>query len=94
MKSFQPKPADAPRDDDPGSSSGPDTATKDHPAPTQPETDPMPHPTRQNRNAEVDFRGEKRSNATHASTPDPDARLYKKSQGIGAMLCFFGHALM
>ena len=54
----------------------------------------MPHPTRQNRNAEVDFRGEKRSNATHASTTDPDARLYKKSQGIGAMLCFFGHALM
>jgi len=38
--------------------------------------------------------GEKRSNATHASTTDPDARLYKKSPGTGAMLCFMGHALM
>jgi hypothetical protein len=54
----------------------------------------MPRPTRQNRNAEVDFRGEKRSNATHASTTDPDARLYRKSPGTGAMLCFIGHALM
>ncbi|RBP77749.1 hypothetical protein DFO80_1549 [Rhodobacter sp. 140A] len=47
-----------------------------------------------NRNAEVDFRGEKRSNATHASITDPEARLYKKSPGTGAMLCFIGHALM
>ena len=94
MKSFQPKAADAPRDDDPGSPPGPDTATKDYPAPTEPETDPMPQPTRPNRHAEVEFRGEKRSNATHASTTDPDARLYKKSPGTGAMLCFMGHALM
>lgn len=35
--------------------------------------------TSRNRNAEVDFKGEKHSNATHASTTDPDARLYKKS---------------
>ncbi|SMO98258.1 Transposase DDE domain-containing protein [Paracoccus laeviglucosivorans] len=42
----------------------------------------------------VDFRGERRSNATHVSTTDPDARLYKKSPGTGAMLCFIGHALM
>jgi hypothetical protein len=54
----------------------------------------MPRDRHQNRNAEVDFRGEKRSNATHASTTDPDARLYKKSPGTGAMLCFMGHALM
>ena len=54
----------------------------------------MPQPTRQNRNAEVDFRGAKWSNATHASTTDPDARIYKKSPGTGAMLCFMGHALM
>ena len=57
-------------------------------------SDPMPRPTRQSRNTEVDFRGERRSNATHASTTDPDARLYKKSPGTGAMLCFIGHALM
>ena len=40
------------------------------------------------------LRGEKRSNATHASITDPEARLYKKSPGTGAMLCFIGHALM
>ena len=46
------------------------------------------------RNAEVDFRGQKRSNATHASVTDPEARLYKKSAGTGATLCFIGHTLM
>ena len=46
------------------------------------------------RNAEVDFRGEKRSNATHASTTDPDALLYRKSAGTGAKLCYMGHVLM
>jgi len=33
------------------------------------------------RNVEVDFKGEKRSNETHASTTDPDARLYRKGSG-------------
>jgi transposase len=94
MKSFQPKAGDTPPDGDPGSPPGPDTTAEDHPKPTEPETDAMPRPSRQNRNAEVDFRGEKRSNVTHASTTDPDARLYKKSPGTGAMLCFIGHALM
>ena len=42
----------------------------------------MPRNTKPHRNAEVDFKGEKRSNVTHASITDPDARLYKKSQGI------------
>lgn len=46
------------------------------------------------RNAERDFHGEKRSNATHASTTDPDARLYKKAQGQAAKLCHMGHLLM
>ena len=54
----------------------------------------MTRPARRDRNAEVDFRGERRSNATHASTTDPDARLYRKSPGTGAMLCFMGHTLM
>ena len=54
----------------------------------------MPRTTKPHRNAEVDFKGAKRSNATHASTTDPDARLYKKSPGTGATLCFMGHALM
>ena len=92
MKSFQPKAGDAPPDDDPGSPPGPATPTEDQPQAT--ETDPMPRPNRSSRNAEVDFRGEKRTNITHASTTDPDARLYKKSPGTGAMLCFIGHALM
>jgi transposase len=46
------------------------------------------------RNAERDFRGEKRSNETHASTTDPDARLYRKSNGQPSRLCFMGHLLM
>src|SRR6478736_6750091 len=39
------------------------------------------------RNGERDFRGEKRSNETHASTTDPDAWLYKKAEGQAAKLC-------
>lgn len=46
------------------------------------------------RNTPVDFRGEKRSNATHASRTDPDAMLYKKGPGMEAKLCFIGHGLM
>src|SRR5688500_16499343 len=46
------------------------------------------------RNAEADFYGEKRTNDTHASTTDPDARLYKKGKGKEAKLCFMGHGLM
>jgi transposase len=46
------------------------------------------------RNAERDFRGQRRKNDTHASTTDPDARLYKKGSGKSARLCFMGHALM
>jgi transposase len=42
----------------------------------------------------VDFHGEKRSNATHQSRTDPDARLYKKGAGQAARLCYVGHAVM
>jgi transposase len=96
MKSFQPKADAAP----PGERDGPgvpppppsDTATAE---PTHSdEPDPMPQPTSKNRNAEVDFHGQKRSNATHASVTDPEARLYRKSPGTGAALCFMGHTLM
>ena len=45
------------------------------------------------RNAERDFHGEKRSNASHASTTDPDARLYRKGNGRESKLCYMGHAL-
>lgn len=46
------------------------------------------------RNPEVDFRNQKRTNDTHASVTDPAARLYKKSKGQQAKLCYMGHALM
>lgn len=46
------------------------------------------------RNAERSFHKEKRSNETHQSTTDPDARLYKKGDGQPAKLCYMGHALM
>ena len=92
MKSFQPK-APAATPEQPGG---------DPPAPPAP---PAPETTAQTetktedqlmkeRNAEVDFHGQKRSNATHASTSDPEARLYKKGKGKEAKLCFMGHALM
>lgn len=46
------------------------------------------------RNRLADFHGKKRSNATHHSTTDPDARLYRKGPGMEAKLCFIGHGLM
>jgi transposase len=45
-------------------------------------------------NPTVDFRGQPRSNATHASATDPDARLYKKSRRGEARLGYLGHVLM
>src|SRR5499426_3224168 len=46
------------------------------------------------RNGERDFHGEKRSNETHASTTDPDARLYCKGRGQPAKLAYLGHVLV
>ena len=46
------------------------------------------------RNGERNFHKEKRSNETHASTTDPDARLYRKADGRESRLCFMGHVLM
>jgi transposase len=46
------------------------------------------------RNAERNFHKEKRSNETHESTTDPEARLYRKGDGQPAKLCYMGHALM
>ena len=46
------------------------------------------------RNAERGFHKEKRSNETHASMTDPEARLYKKGDGQPAKLSYMGHALM
>jgi transposase len=46
------------------------------------------------RNPSRDFHGHPRSNATHQSTTDPDARLYKKARGREAQLGYLGHVLM
>jgi transposase len=51
-------------------------------------------PPGRGRNGGRDFRGEPRTNDTHVSTTDPDARLYRKGPGKEARLCFIGHALM
>jgi transposase len=53
-------------------------------------TDPPPP----GRNSEQDFHGEKRSNTTHESTTDPEARLYRKSQAAPAKMAYLGHLLM
>lgn len=93
-KSFQPKAVDTPPDDDPRGLPELDIAAEVYPRQPSSETAPTLRPDRQSCNAKVDYRVEKRSNATPVSTTDPDARLYKKSPGTGAMLCFIGHALM
>ena len=96
MKSFQQKDsAPPPHDDDPGGPPPPaDEPSANTDQPQQTETQSMPDTPREARNAEVNFRGQKRSNATHTSVTDPDARLYKKASGAAATLCFMGHTLM
>ena len=42
----------------------------------------------------ANFHGQKRKNDTHASTTDPDSRLYRKANGREAKLCYMGHATM
>jgi IS5 family transposase len=51
-------------------------------------------PTGAGSNPTVNFHGQRRTNATHQSTTDPDARLYKKAQGREARLGYLGHVLM
>ena len=79
MKSFRPK-DDA--DDDP------DHGDPDHGGAAPVGRNPG------GRNTERNFKGEKRSNETHASTSDPDAKLYRKGNGRESRLCFMGHLLM
>jgi transposase len=58
------------------------------------EADDGPPASGGGRNAERDFHGEKRTNDSHASTTDPDARLFRKGRGKEAKLCHMGHLLM
>jgi transposase len=59
---------------------------KDAPPPSEPPDDPG--------NPTVNFHGERRSNATHESATDPEARLMRKGKGKEAKLCYMGHVLM
>jgi transposase len=101
MKSFQPKASDAEPvaggDADPDQGGGglaSEQAADGSQGPSQDGHAPATEPPATGRNAEVDFHGQKRSNETHASRTDPEARLYRKGPGKEARLCFMGHALM
>lgn len=66
IKSFQPKGNEAPKgDDDPGDPPDDRISPTSSPDQSTAEPEPMTHPRQRSRNAEVDFRGERRSNATH-----------------------------
>ena len=53
-----------------------------------------PEPPDDPGNPTVNFRGETRTNATHASTTDPDAQLYKKAEGQKSVMSYLAHVLM
>src|SRR5580765_1413466 len=60
----------------------------------RPKEEDPPAPPDDPKNPTVNFRGERRKNDTHQSTTDPDARLYRKSDGHPARLAYMGHVLM
>ena len=60
----------------------------------RPKDENPPRPSGDPKNPAVNFRGERRKNETHASTTDPDARLYRKGDGQPARLVYMGHVLM
>src|SRR5712692_10136309 len=60
----------------------------------RPRDDDSLSPPSGGRNRDVDFRGQRRSNQTHVSTTDPQARLARKGDGQETRLCFAGHVLM
>jgi transposase len=103
MKSFQPREATsgaepaAEGDAGPGQAGGGASASAPAAGGEAPVLDGSAsaiEPPAAGRNAEVDFHAQKRSNDTHASRTDPEARLYRKGPGKEAKLCFMGHALM
>ena len=81
-KSFQPIPEEEPSDKGPSAGDGGSS-----PAPPPDGNGFKPS------NPEVDFHGEKRTNATHRSRTDPEAKLYRKGMGKEAKLSHMGHAL-
>jgi transposase len=77
-----------------GTKTPPETPTTTSAAAAAPVKSKAQMTDQKERNAEVDFHGHKRTNATHQSVTDPQARLYRKGKGKEAKLCFMGHALM
>jgi len=59
-----------------------------------PKDGPPPPSSGSRTNPEVDFKGKKRSNDTHASTTDPDAQLFAKSNKQESLPAYLGHVLM
>lgn len=60
----------------------------------RPKDEESPRPPDDPGNPTVNFHGERRRNATHQSTTDPDARLYRKGTAHAARLYYMGHVLM
>ncbi len=92
MKSFQPKAP--PEEDDPGD---PPTDAPPQARPASPSGDPADAkqiPQCRSRLQRGETIRQNRSDKTHASVTDPDALLYKKSPGAGAIPCFIGQTLM
>ena len=85
-KSFRPIPA-TPPGGSPGDSGSSPTASGPSPAPPADGNGFKPS------NPEVDFHGRKRTNETHRSRTDPEAKLYRKGKGKEAKLSHLGHAL-
>ena len=105
MKSFQPRTGDGDSDappldaTDPGGSIETRATKTTDTSTTANEITPMTTTNANDkvegdRNVDVDFRGQKRSNVTHVSRTDPQARLYRKGKGKPSQLCYMGHALM
>jgi transposase len=104
MKSFVAKEPSPPPEGGPGSSAQapgapPEKAetqasakADDQAQPANTETQMPTTDASKSRNEEVDFHGQKRSNATHASTTDPEARLFRKGKGKEAKRSYMGHA--
>ena len=60
----------------------------------RPRDDDAGPPRNSFKNPDVDYRGQRRTNQTHASTTDPQALLARKGRGKETKLCFAGHVLM
>jgi len=98
-KSFQPKVPQAPEpqttqaNEPPAAQANEPPATQANEPPAAQANQPPDANGFKPRNAEVDFHGQKRSNATHQSRTDPEARLYRKGPGKEAKLAHLAHTL-